>query len=252
MLWQRPTAEKLQQVPRAEASLQTPKKIVSKTQNPYLYPYNMKTVLPKNQAKQLRTYGDLYPVMQQILLRQNKMRRAVEHLWVVSLNTKQWIQNIELINIGSANRVHSQPPEIFRVPIYKAATSIIMVHNHPSGSLIPSQADKDFTDKMMKVGKLLNITVADHQIITETGFYSFADRGLMKELAKSGLYEVTQKESEEMKAWREDTLKKRAKEEKAREMALLMLEHNKPIDEIVLFTKLRKASVEKMRREMGK
>jgi len=107
--------------------------------------------------KQLRTYSDLYPVMQQVLLRQNKMRRAVEHLWVVSLNTKQWIQNIELINIGSANRVFTQPPEIFRVPIYKAATSIIMVHNHPSGSLEPSKADKDFTDKMMKVGKLLNI-----------------------------------------------------------------------------------------------
>jgi len=180
------------------------------------------------------------------------MRRAVEHLWVVSLNTKQWIQNIELINIGSANRVFTQPPEIFRVPIYKAATSIIMVHNHPSGSLEPSKADKDFTDKMMKVGKLLNITVADHQIITEVGYYSFAERGLMKELTKSGLYEVTHKESEEIKQWREETLLKKGEENARREMATRMIEAGLSTDDIVRFSGLRKASVEKMRREMGK
>ena len=208
--------------------------------------------IPKGQQKQLRTYSDLYPIMQEILLRQNKMRRNIEYLWVVSLNTKNWVTNIELINIGSPNRVRTEPPEIFRVPIYKAAVNIILVHNHPSGSLVPSPADKDFTDKMMKVGKLLNITVADHQIITEKSFYSFANAGLMKELAKSGLYEVTQKESEEMKAWREDTLKKRAKEEKAREMAVSLLKENVAIDFIVRHTGLRKSSVEKMRREIGK
>jgi DNA repair protein RadC len=212
----------------------------------------MKTVLPKNSPTSWgRTYADLYPVMQQILLRQDKLRRSVEHLWVVSLNNKLWIQNIELINIGSANRIHTQPPEIFRVPIYKAATNIIMVHNHPSGSLTPSKADKDFTDKMMKVGKLLNIEVIDHQIITEKGFYSFATEGVMKELKKSGLYEVTQKESEEMKAWKFEVERKKGEDSARREMALLMLQHNKPIDEIVLFTKLRRSSVEKMRREVG-
>jgi DNA repair protein RadC len=212
----------------------------------------MKTVLKKDQQKQLRTYADLYPVMQQVLLRQNKMRRAVEHLWVVSLNTKSVILNIELINIGSANRVHSQPPEIFRVAIYKAATSIIMVHNHPSGSLLPSQADKDFTDKMMKVGKLLNITVADHQIITEKDYYSFANAGLMKELAKSGLYEVTHKESEEVKAWKLEVERKKGADEAKREIANRLFAMGLSVDDVVKATGLRKASVEKMRREIGK
>jgi DNA repair protein RadC len=215
---------------------------------PIFIPY-MDIRIPKGQPKQLRMYSDLFPIMQEVLLRQNKMRRSIEYLWVVSLNTKNWITNIELINIGSPNRVATEPPEIFRVPIYKAATNIILVHNHPSGSLVPSPADKDFTDKMMKVGKLLNITVADHQIITEKSFYSFANAGLMKELAKSGLYEVTHKESEEMKAWKLEVERKKGADEARREMALSMLRHNKPIDEIVLFTKLRKASVEKMRRE---
>lgn len=180
------------------------------------------------------------------------MRRAVEHLWVVSLNTKQWIQNIELINIGSANRVLTQPPEIFRVPIYKAATHIIMVHNHPSGSLVPSKADKDFTDKMMKVGKLLNIAVIDHQIITETGYYSFAERGVMKELLKIGLYEVTQKESEEMKEWKLEVERKKAIDENSRKIASKMLADGFSVDLVVKYTGLRKASVEKMKREMGK
>jgi DNA repair protein RadC len=212
----------------------------------------MKAKLTKNQPRQLRTHADLYPVMQQILMRQDKLRRSVEHLWVVSLNNKLWIQNIELINIGSANRLHTEAPEIFRVPIYKAATSIIMVHNHPSGSLAPSPADKDFTDKMMKVGKLLNIAVTDHQIITEKGFYSFAAEGVLKELARSGLYEVTQKESEEIKRWREEELKKRTRDDERRVIALRSIELGLSIDDIVKITGLRKASVEKMRREMGK
>jgi DNA repair protein RadC len=208
--------------------------------------------IPKGQPKQLRMYSDLYPIMQEVLLRQNKMRRSIEYLWVVSLNTKNWVTNIELINIGSPNRVRTEPPEIFRVPIYKAAVNIILVHNHPSGSLEPSPADKDFTDKMMKVGKLLNIAVVDHQIITEKGFYSFANAGLMKELAKSGLYEVTHKESEEMKAWKMEVERKKGADEAKREMALWLLKKGMSVDEIAEGTKLRKASVEKMRREMGR
>lgn len=148
----------------------------------------MKTVLRKGQTKQLRTYGDLLPIMQ--------------------------------------------------FPTISGRSSKI------------DQADKDFTDKMMKVGKLLNITVADHQIITETDFYSFANTGLMKELAKSGLYEVTQKESEEMKAWREDMLKKRAKEEERRIIAENLLKAGLSVDKVCKHTRLRCNSVEKMRREM--
>jgi hypothetical protein len=78
--------------------------------------------------------------------------------------------------------------------------------------------------------------------LTTTEFYSFANTGLMKELAKSGLYEVTHKESEEMKA----------KDEEKRAMAAKMLAKNEPIDKIVEYTGLKKASVEKMKRELEK
>jgi DNA repair protein RadC len=78
---------------------------------------------------------------------------------------------------------------------------MILVHNHPSGNLTPSQADKDFTDCMLKVGKLININVLDHLIITEESYTSFADEGIIDDLKKSGLFEVVEREKTELKEW---------------------------------------------------
>jgi DNA repair protein RadC len=59
------------------------------------------------------------------------------------------------------------------------ASSIILAHNHPSGNLQPSNADKEITDKLKEAGKLLDINVLDHLIISHRGYYSFADDGLI-------------------------------------------------------------------------
>jgi DNA repair protein RadC len=211
-----------------------------------------------DKEKTIFTGADLYPVMQSILLRENRMRRAIEHFWVASMDNGYKLLNVELINIGAANRVAVQPPEVFRLPIYKVAARVMLVHTprrfgrgrHPSGLLQPSEEDKDFTDRMIKVGKLLRINVADHLIITETGHYSFAAQGLMMELAKSGAYEVTKKESEETKKWKEELLLKKGEDKAKREMALWMLGRNMPVSDIVEATKLRKSSVEKLRKEL--
>jgi DNA repair protein RadC len=210
----------------------------------------MDAKIPKDQLKkEIRYYGDLYPVMQQILLREHVMRRAIEHFWVASLDNKNKLLNVELINIGAANRVGVQPPEIFRLAIYKAAPKVILVHNHPSGVLVPSHEDKYLTDRLMKVGTLINIAVIDHLIISETECFSMAEAGIMKELENNGLFEVTRKVTKEMKEWEEEELKKKAVADDRRIIATKMLKHNKPVDEIVLFTGLRKSVVEKMHKE---
>jgi DNA repair protein RadC len=212
-------------------------------------------LLKEHRNKEINQGSSLYPVMQSILMREAKVRRSIEHFWVASLDTRNRLLNVELVNLGSVNRVAVKPPEVFRIPIYKAAPKVVLVHNHPSGYLgilTPNEADKNFTDHMMKAGKLLNIEVADHLIITETACYSFAEHGYMLLLSKSGLFEITQKESEEMKAWREEVLLKRGKDEARREMAAWMLKQNMSIEKIVEGTKLRRSSVEKMKREMGK
>ncbi|WP_306350187.1 JAB domain-containing protein [Flavobacterium sp. '19STA2R22 D10 B1'] len=133
---------------------------------------------------------DVYEIMQEILMRENKLRRAQEHFWAIGIDDQNRILFIELISLGSRNRVNVDPPQMFRMGIYKLATKMILVHNHPSGNLKPSDADKNFTDRMLKAGRLLLIEVIDHMIISETGYCSFEELGFMNEFRNNGLYEL--------------------------------------------------------------
>jgi DNA repair protein RadC len=129
-----------------------------------------------------------------------------------------------------------------------------LVHNHPSGylgPLTPNEADKNFTDHMLKAGKLLNIEVVDHLIITETKYYSFNERGYMLLLNKSGKYEITTAETEDMKTWKMEIERKKAKDEAKRAMALSLLKEGLPAEFVVKHTALGKVIINKMIREMG-
>jgi len=182
----------------------------------------MNVRLTAEQKKTILNAYDVYSVMQQILLRQNKIRRAQEHFWVIGLKANNTILFIELISIGAQNRVNVSPPDVFRMGIYKLAVRMILVHNHPSGNLKPSAGDKDVTDRLLKVGKMINIEVIDHLIITESGFTSFKDKGIMEELRKSGLYEIQDRESDQMKEMKIQYERKNAEKAKAMEVARKM------------------------------
>jgi len=144
----------------------------------------MNVKLSASQKVKIANASDIYPIMQQILLRENKLRRAQEHFWLVGLNNNNTILFIELISLGASNRVSVDPPEIFRMAIYKLATKVIFVHNHPSGNTDISDPDKSLTKQLMVAGKLLKIKVLDHLIISETDFKSFQEEGIMKKLDK--------------------------------------------------------------------
>lgn len=162
----------------------------------------MNVRLSKEQKIRILNSSDIYKVMQQVLLRENKIRRNQEHFWVVGLDNENKILFIELIGLGAVNRVNANPPDIFRMGIYKLAVKMILIHNHPSGNIEPSKTDKDFTDKILKVGKLINIEVVDHLIISEEKYTSFADNGIITELQKSGAFEIIDKEKKEFAEWR--------------------------------------------------
>jgi DNA repair protein RadC len=66
---------------------------------------------------------------------------------------------------------------LFRKALHAEASAIILCHNHPSGNLFPSQADLDLTKKLVKAGRAVDIPVLDHLIVSERGYYSFADEG---------------------------------------------------------------------------
>jgi len=126
---------------------------------------------------QILNSEDIYKIMQQVLLRESKIRRSQEHFWVAGLNTANELLFIELVSLGSSNRFNVTASEVFRIAIYKLATGIILIHNHPSGSMAISKEDKKFTQRMKSAGKILGIKVLDHLIISEKEWASFADEG---------------------------------------------------------------------------
>lgn len=144
--------------------------------------------LKKDQKIRINRPSDLYPVMQAILLRESKTDRNREHFWTVSLDNANRVLNIELVSMGSVLGTIAEPMEIFSISLQKRAVRVILVHNHPSGNTLPSAADKDLTDRLIQCGRILGVPVADHLIITEENYLSFANTGLMDELERSEKY----------------------------------------------------------------
>ncbi len=102
-----------------------------------------------------------------------------EQFWVILLNRANEIAKITQISIGGVAGTIADPKIIFKAAIDALASGIILVHNHPSGNLTPSQADKDLTKKVKEAGKLLDIPVLDHIIFSDYHYFSFADEGIL-------------------------------------------------------------------------
>lgn len=84
-----------------------------------------------------------------------------------------------LVSKGGQAGTIADPKIIFNIALENHAASVILAHNHPSGNLRPSQADLELTKKLRTAGQFLDMPVLDHLIITDQGFFSFADEGIM-------------------------------------------------------------------------
>jgi DNA repair protein RadC len=98
---------------------------------------------------------------------------------VVFLNQANKVKHYEVISMGGITATVADPRIIFRKALSEDAVSIILFHNHPSGNLQPSKADEDLTSKIVQGAKLFDIRVLDHLIVSEEGYFSFADEGLI-------------------------------------------------------------------------
>ena len=98
---------------------------------------------------------------------------------VLFLNRANKINHFEIVSEGGITGTVADPRIILRKALEEDAVNIILCHNHPSGSLKPSRADEDLTKKIKEAARLLDITVIDHIIVSEDGYYSFADEGLL-------------------------------------------------------------------------
>jgi len=98
---------------------------------------------------------------------------------VLYLNRANKINHFEIVSEGGITGTVADPRIILRRALEEDAVNLILCHNHPSGSLKPSRADEQLTDKIKEAARFLDITVLDHIIVSDDGFFSFADEGLL-------------------------------------------------------------------------
>lgn len=106
--------------------------------------------------------------------------KQVEEFWILVLDTKAQVIVSKCVSRGVVNATLVSPREVFNVAIKNMATSIIIAHNHPSGIAKPSKQDLDMTDKIVKLGKMLNIQCVDHIIVGKKGSISLHEQGFWK------------------------------------------------------------------------
>lgn len=100
-----------------------------------------------------------------------------EYFYVIYLDNHTRIIKEKLLFIGTLNYSMIHPREIFKEALLTDASSIICVHNHPSGNCNPSNEDINITKKLLELGNKLGIKLLDHMIIGNTNFYSFYENG---------------------------------------------------------------------------
>lgn len=95
--------------------------------------------------------------------------REVEEIWVMLLNCQNGIIGTKMVSRGTVSRSMTSPREIMNYALKHMASGIILVHNHPAGSIEPSKDDIEVTRKMIEAGEIINVPLIDHVIISTTG-----------------------------------------------------------------------------------
>ena len=102
-----------------------------------------------------------------------------EEFRVLYLNQQNQLIAHETLFAGSISSTEVHPREVVKRALYFNAAAVILAHNHPSGNIIPSQADKTITQRLVKALHLVDIRVPDHLIVGGTQILSFAEHGLL-------------------------------------------------------------------------
>ena len=125
----------------------------------------------KSKCKEIKSSKDVYNMFVDKFINYKK-----EVFSIVLLDTKnKVIDEPKEISIGTLNSFLIHPREVFKAAIKESANAIILVHNHPSGNIEPSEEDNEITEILFKAGDLLSIKVLDHVIIGNERYYSYKD-----------------------------------------------------------------------------
>lgn len=105
-----------------------------------------------------------------------------EYFYCFYLNNKNELIERKLLFMGTINRSLVHPREIFKYAYLSSASSIICIHNHPSGDVTPSREDIRLTNALVEIGKINSIPIVDHLIVSDQGYYSFYEDGRIMNL----------------------------------------------------------------------
>lgn len=124
----------------------------------------------KDLIYQIKTGDDVY-----YLVKDEMENQLQEKFLAIYLDTKRYVLDKKVIFIGTVNSSSVTPRDVFREGVKVNAAGMIIVHNHPAGSINPSYEDVYLTNEFIKLGKMLGICVIDHLIIGKDKFYSFRE-----------------------------------------------------------------------------
>ena len=204
---------------------------------------------------------DLHKIFVRILKREDTINQEKEHFWFVGLNLANEILCIDTVSLGTVHSAEVTPMNVFRNGVWKGCTHAILAHNHPSGSLKPSQQDIDVTDRLYQCGLILDIPIRDHMILNMLSFITFEDTELMAKIKKSTKFKPPYKIIEEMKAEAEKIRKQAYKEgvtdgkvigssKEKFDIARNLIKNNVSIDIIISSTGLTADDIDDLKNEM--
>lgn len=113
------------------------------------------------------------------LMKPELQDEQIEYFYLILLSRSNQVLKKHLISQGGTAGTVVDTKLVFKAALEHLAQSMILVHNHPSGNLKPSEQDKRLTERMVKVGRELDLPVLDHVIFTDVGYFSFADEGMI-------------------------------------------------------------------------
>ncbi len=113
------------------------------------------------------------------LLQPDLTDKLTEEFWILLLNRAHFLIKKIKVSSGGTSGTIVDPKLVFKLVLDHQATAVILAHNHPSGNPTPSSTDRELTLRLIKAGKLLDVTIIDHIIFTDSAYFSFADEGII-------------------------------------------------------------------------
>ena len=136
-------------------------------------------IIQENLTEKINNSESVAKIMIPIFLSRPEEEKHKEYLYTMGLDSQNRIKIIDLSGIGTINQCTLYIREILRIAIIKNCTSIIIIHNHPSGCLEPSQEDKKFTKNLKTACEYVELNLLDSIIVNDNSHYSLSNNGLI-------------------------------------------------------------------------